>query len=251
MNQPDRLRERLLESEGEDVAKVFNGHFAIVLFRRRPSRLTLISDRYGLRPIFVAERGSTVLFASEMKAIAVVDPAPRRVDELAAFERFCYGAHVFGRTWIDGYTKLRPATILDVDSGGVKRREYWRFAYDESAPVLDQRTYFTRYSVLLDRAVERAMRGRHRIGIFLSGGYDSRACAAAIRKHRVPIPAFTFGLAESRDMTRRASFIDRRPTSRARRVVNGPIVWGAITTGVPTVVAIRASRLCVTRRRRP
>lgn len=190
----------LLESEGEDVLRLFNGHFALVHFRRRPRRLTLATDRFGLRPLFLVERGRAVIFGSEMKALAAVDPSPRRVDEVATFERFCYGAHVFGNTWLEGYGKLRPATILTADDSGVRRREYWRYAYDESAPHLDQRTYATRYAVLLDRAVERAMRGRHRIGIFLSGGYDSRAVAAAIRKHRLPIPAFTFGLSESRDM---------------------------------------------------
>jgi asparagine synthase (glutamine-hydrolysing) len=197
---PPELVLRLIESEGEDVVRLFNGHFAVVLFRRRPRRLTLISDRFGLRPLFVAERGRALLFGSEMKAIAAIDPGPRRIDEIATLERFCYGAHVFGETWLAGYAKLRPATILTVDASGVRRREYWRYAYDESAPHLDQRTYATRYSVLLDRAVERAMRGGGRIGIFLSGGYDSRAVAAAIRKHRLPIPAFTFGVPHSRDM---------------------------------------------------
>jgi asparagine synthetase B (glutamine-hydrolysing) len=44
------------------------------------------------------------------------------------------------------------------------------------------------------------MKGSSRIGIFLSGGYDSRAVAASIRKHHLPIPAFTFGYEESRDV---------------------------------------------------
>jgi asparagine synthase (glutamine-hydrolysing) len=197
---PPEIALHLMLSEGDEVVRLFNGHFAIVLLRRRPRSLTLVSDRLGLRPIFVLERGRALLFASEMKAIAAVDPGERRIDEVATLERFCYRAHMFGDTWMEGYKKLRPATILTADANGVRRREYWRYAYDESAPLLDERTYATRYAVLLDRAVERAMRGRHRIGIFLSGGYDSRAVAAAIRKHHLPVPAFTFGAPESRDM---------------------------------------------------
>src|SRR5262249_36557914 len=50
------------------------------------------------------------------------------------------------------------------------------------------------------RAVERRMTGTKRIGLFLSGGYDSRAVAAAIPSHHRPLPAFTFGLPESRDV---------------------------------------------------
>ncbi len=206
---PPEIALLLIESQGEEVVRLFNGHFALALFRRRPRSLTLISDRYGLRPIFLAERGRALLFGSEMKAICAIDPEPRQVDDVAALERFCYGAHVFGQTWIKGYAKLRPATILTVDADGIRRREYWRYAYDESAPQLDQRTYATRYAVLLDRAVERAMRGRKRIGIFLSGGYDSRAVAAAIRPCRLPIPAFTFGVPDSRDMRYAKMLADR------------------------------------------
>src|SRR5260370_31955453 len=43
------------------------------------------------------------------------------------------------------------------------------------------------------------MKGSRRLGIFLSGGYDSRSVAASIRKHYLPIPALTFGHATSRD----------------------------------------------------
>ena len=50
------------------------------------------------------------------------------------------------------------------------------------ARKLDQNTYSTVFGILLDRAVERRMGGRRRIGIFLSGGYDSRSAAAAIRE---------------------------------------------------------------------
>jgi len=206
---PPELCLALLRKEGEEVARLFAGHFAIVLYRRRPRSLTLITDRFGVRPVFFVERGRTLVFASEIKGIVVADPGARQIDEVATLERFCYGCHVFGDTWIAGYRKLRPATILVADEAGVRSRTYWRFSYDESAPHLDQQSYWTRYAVLLDRAVERAMGGRGRIGIFLSGGYDSRSIAAAIRRHNLPIPSFTFGLPESRDRQYAKMLADR------------------------------------------
>jgi asparagine synthetase B (glutamine-hydrolysing) len=98
---------------------------------------------------------------------------------------------------------------LTVDPHGVRTHTYWTYKYDESAPPLDQPTYFTVYAILLDRAVERCMKGRHRIGIFLSGGYDSRSVAACIRKHHLPVPAFTFGYPHSRDVRYAAMLAQR------------------------------------------
>jgi asparagine synthetase B (glutamine-hydrolysing) len=44
------------------------------------------------------------------------------------------------------------------------------------------------------------MRGSRRIGIFLSGGYDSRCIAASTRREHRPIPAITFGDPACRDV---------------------------------------------------
>src|SRR5262249_20054998 len=102
--------------------------------------------------------------------------------------------------WIDSYVKVPPASILTIDPDGINVARYWSYGYDEGTRKLDQNTYSTVFGILLDRAVERRMAGTKRIGIFLSGGYDSRSAAAAIRKHHRPLPAFTFGLPESRDV---------------------------------------------------
>jgi asparagine synthetase B (glutamine-hydrolysing) len=191
---------RLIFEHGPEVAVRFDGFFCIVCYDHRHKRVTMISDRYGARPLFYVRRGEAVLFGTELKALAAVDPAPRRLDEIGVLELFCYGTHFMDRTWMEGYVRLPPASILTIDPTGLRISRYWIYGYDESAKPLDQATYATVFGILLDRAVERRMAGTKRIGIFLSGGYDSRSVAAAIRKHRRPVPAFTFGLAESRDV---------------------------------------------------
>ncbi len=53
------------------------------------------------------------------------------------------------------------------------------------------------------------MKGSHNIGLFLSGGYDSRSIAASIREYHRPISAFTFGHSNSRDVRYAAALADR------------------------------------------
>ncbi len=191
---------RLLSRHGPEVVRLFNGLFCLVVYDRQRKQVTLISDRYGFRPLYYVSRPGTFLFGSELKALCVADPNARKIDEIGTLELFCYGTHVMERTSVEGYARLAPATILALHDSGLTQRRYWTYQYDENAPTLDQQTYFTVCGTLLDRAVERCMRGSHRIGIFLSGGYDSRSVAASIRKHHQPIPAFTFGAPESRDV---------------------------------------------------
>lgn len=65
------------------------------------------------------------------------------------------------------------------------------------------------------------MRGNARIGMFLSGGYDSRSVAAAIRPQHLPIPTFTFGVAAARDV-QIAPVLAKRLGMRHAHLVNQP-----------------------------
>jgi asparagine synthase (glutamine-hydrolysing) len=215
---------RLILDQGEEVVRHFNGLFAFMLYDRVEQRLKLVSDRYGFRPVFYAYRNEALLFGSELKALCAADSA-LQVDEVGTLELFCYGSCFRERTWIQGCMRLEPATILTAQQGGLQKRKYWTYKYQESAQTLDQPTYFTVFGVLLDRAVERCMQGSRPLGILLSGGYDSRSVAASIRKHHLPIAAFTFGHAESRDVRFAAMLAERLGLEHTTLTSQGPYLY--------------------------
>ncbi len=222
---PPELCLQLILNQGEEGARLLNGLFSIALYDRKAGRVTLISDRYGFHPLFYSLRADVLVFGTEVKAICAVDPQSRGVDELGTLELFCYGSHVMDRTWLEGVRHLSPATILTVDGSGHRARSYWTYKYQESAPRLDQRNYVTVASILFDRAVERHMKGSHRFGIFLSGGYDSRAVAAATRKYHRPLTAYTFGYPESRDVRFAAMLAQRLGLEHHALSDRGPYLY--------------------------
>ena len=195
-----RLCLYLLLEVGEQIVKEFNGLFCLLLFDCASSTLKIFSDRYAFRPLFYLMRGDAFYCASELKGITVVDPERKAIDEIGLLGLFSFGSHIMDRTWLKGYKKLPPGSTLVVNASGLTIEKHWNYQYDESAPTLDQESYFTGFRLLLDRAVERCMQGSSRIGLFLSGGYDSRTVAAAIQKHHFPLPTFTFGYEQSRDV---------------------------------------------------
>ena len=222
---PPELCLHLILKHGEEIARLFNGMFCLVMYDSGTGRVTLISDRYGFRPLFYLLRQNTVLFGTELKAVCAADTERRRIEELGTLELFCYGSHVMDRTWLEGYRHLAPAAFLSADKAGHRVRRYWTYKYQESAPKLDQPTYFTVSGILLDRSVERCLKGSHRIGIFLSGGYDSRSVAASIRKSHRPLPAFTFGYPESRDVRYAAMLAQRLGLEHHALTDRGPYLY--------------------------
>lgn len=222
---PPELCLHLLLQHGEEAARWINGLFCALLYDRDARQLTIVSDRFGFRPLYYVKRGDLMVFGSELKALCAADSGRRQIDELGTLELFCYGSHVMDRTWIAGYVRVPPATILTVDERGMRERTYWTYKYQEDAREMDQPTYVTLYGTLLDRAVERCMQGSRRKGIFLSGGYDSRAVAASIQPHHKPIPAFTFGHAESRDVRFAKMLADRLGLRHIALTDPGPYLY--------------------------
>src|SRR5262245_47889665 len=88
---------------GEDAFAGFNGQFAIALWQPPTRTLTLARDRFGVRPLYICDRGTRVLFASEIKAIFAADPAiPRALDPVALAETFTFWTVVAPRTAFAG-----------------------------------------------------------------------------------------------------------------------------------------------------
>lgn len=50
----------------------FNGMWAFAIWDRRDKRLFMSRDRFGVKPLYVADCGGRIIFASEMKAIVPV-----------------------------------------------------------------------------------------------------------------------------------------------------------------------------------
>lgn len=189
----------LLERRGHELLRELAGFFVILWYEAGARRLRLISDRFGFRPLFYCWRAGRFAFGTELKAVKAAIDGEVALDRIGVTQLVALGSHIGARTWLEEHRRIAPATVLTVQTGGVHEERYWKFRYDEAAPALDQPTYVTNMAKLLDRSVERQLSGGGRAAVFLSGGYDSRALAAAIRPHHLPMHAFTFGRPASRD----------------------------------------------------
>src|ERR1043166_5172748 len=64
----------------KEVVKHLRGAFAFALWDLRKDRLLLARDRFGQKPLYIAERAGTVYFASEMKVLSRVPGVLDKVD---------------------------------------------------------------------------------------------------------------------------------------------------------------------------
>lgn len=189
----------LVRRDLDDTVRRLNGSFNLAYYDPSEGTLQLVSDRLGTRPLFYAEQGDKLLFALELKAILAARGDATRFDDEGLFQLAAFGHQLGARTAFAGISVLPPGSILTASAGGIRITSYWKPRYHERKPAKD---LCHELSHAMEQAVRRRVRGRRLpLGIFLSGGLDSRFVAGALaRVADEPITAFTFGRGDSRDV---------------------------------------------------
>lgn len=174
----------LYEEMGPDCVKRFNGDFAFALWDSRCDRLMLARDRMGVRPLFYAQRGSSLVFASEIKALLEVPGISASLDPIALDQIFTLWFPLSPRTPFKQIYELPPAHVLIADSSGVAIRPYWHLEYpelgEESLGGRTEDDVAEELRALLFDATRIRLRSDVTVGAYLSGGLDSAIIAAAI-----------------------------------------------------------------------
>src|SRR5918997_2906694 len=123
----------LYEQHGPRLAEQLRGKFAVAVWDARRRRAVLARDRLGVKPLYWAQAGDLVLFASELKSLLASGLVGTELDYEAIDAYLTFGFFSGPRTPLAGVSKLRPGHRLVIDSGGVQDEPYW--TYPEPAPA--------------------------------------------------------------------------------------------------------------------
>ncbi len=190
----------LWEEEGEALCQRLRGMFAFAVWDTRAKTLLLARDRFGKKPLFIAElAGGGLAFASELKGLrpllraAGVEPRWR---EQAVYDYLSLGAVPQPDTIWEGVRAVTPGHWLRWEDGRVLNGEYWRPQFGPKLVV----SYAEAQEELRGRLAE-AVRLRLRsdvpVGVFLSGGVDSSVVAyEASRQVGGALRTFTVSVAD-------------------------------------------------------
>jgi len=176
----------LYEEQGPDCVTALNGDFAFAVWDQKQQRLVLARDRAGVRPLYYAERGGAIAFASEVKALLEVPGVQAELDPIALDQMFTFWFPLAPRTPFKDITELPPAHVLVASRHGTTVRRYWQFSYpdaSEDRPVsaAEEARLTDEVRALLMDAVRIRLRADVPIGAYLSGGLDSSITTGAIK----------------------------------------------------------------------
>ena len=182
---------------GSGALTRFNGMFALALWDRKDRNLLLARDRYGIKPLYVAQQGNRFAFASEQKALLADPGFERRLDKRALLEYFTFQNLFTDRTLLEDVSLLPAGHFATLDLGKanpkLKLTRYWDYHFREPtnpAPVAEYREELDR---LFQQAVQRQLVSDVELGSYLSGGMDSGSITAIAAQHFPNLKTFTCG----------------------------------------------------------
>jgi asparagine synthase (glutamine-hydrolysing) len=190
------------EEWGERSAARLRGMFAFALWDERQETLFLVRDRVGIKPLYWAWDGGTLLFGSEMKALlcARAEHPLGGLDPAALQAFLCFGYVPPPLSMFEGARCLPPGHQLLLRRGAAPVvRPYWELPRAAGQALLeDEAEASAEFRELLAGSVTDQMVSDVPIGAFLSGGVDSSTVVALMAQaSSAPIRTFSIGFDET------------------------------------------------------
>ena len=173
----------LLERDGLGALDSLNGQFAFAWWQPGLRRLTLVRDRFGVRPLHYALLADgSIVFGSEAKALFAsgeigAEPDPGGLDEV-----FTLWGAIAPRTPFRGVSQVPPGSLVVWEEGRVTdARRWWS---DEEAKTAAAGNGDAGLEELLRDSVRLRLRADVPVGTYLSGGLDSSLITALAQQER-------------------------------------------------------------------
>jgi asparagine synthase (glutamine-hydrolysing) len=183
---------------GLDYAERLRGMYAIAIYDPARDRLVLSRDPFGIKPLYYVETARYFAFASEIQALLKAGLAERAVAPARRAELLQLKFTTGVETIVPGVMRVLPGETLAVEAGRIverRRREALPLAPPEDISLA---AALARLDEILAESVAVHLRSDVPYGLFLSGGIDSSALAALMRRlSGQPVQAISIGYADT------------------------------------------------------
>ena len=196
-NHPARLR----AARAGFACSFSAGMFAFAIWDNQRRRLFCARDRLGIKPFYYFWDGRLFAFASEIKALLEHPAISPALEEVLVPEILAFGYSSGDRTLFRNIRKLMPGHFLSARSGGAGAAAEDRNAIGtfrrRSAENYDDSYWIAETRSRLEETVRMRLMSDVPLGMFLSGGVDSSAIAAIMKRSTSgPVKTFAVGYQE-------------------------------------------------------
>jgi asparagine synthase (glutamine-hydrolysing) len=171
------------EEYGVAALERLRGMFAFAIWDANDQTLLLARDRIGIKPLYYYHRNGRLVFASEIKAILQDVTISRELNHQALYDYLGFEFVPAPETMFRNIYKVPAGHYLRLKDRQLELQPYWELKMGDGRAPLSYAEAVERERQLLDDAVRSHLVSDVPLGVFLSGGLDSSALVAMMRRH--------------------------------------------------------------------
>ncbi len=182
---------------GKNCLNKLNGQFAFAIWDNKEEELFLARDRVGIRPLFYNITNGVFSFASEIKSLFQQESVSRELMSESIAQIFTFWTAITPNTPFRNILELSPGHCLVFNRKGLKTERYWQLMINNGFANISLNEAKEQFDELFSSAVRLRLRADVEVAAYLSGGLDSSATVAYIKKIEPGIlNTFSIGFAE-------------------------------------------------------
>lgn len=162
----------------EGMIKQLDGTWAMTIVDLRLSKIFIIRDRLGEKPLYVYQKDDLLLFASEYKAFYCHPEFKAVLNKNAVSEYFVFRYACGETTFLQNVINLAAGHYLEISDKGVQKIQYYHLPQSSDNHQTKEANR-VQLKKLIHKSVESRLAGT--VGVQLSGGVDSSYVCAAVR----------------------------------------------------------------------
>ncbi len=170
---------------GEKCLNKLNGQFVFAIWNNEKEELFIARDRVGIRPLFYTWTKDTFVFGSEIKTLIEHPDVKAGIDPVSMSQVFTFWTTITPKTVFKNIFELPPGNFMKISGNRTHIQSYWSLKY----PVNNEGRFrgtmedaVIELENLLTDAVRIRLRADVQVAAYLSGGLDSSATTALIKK---------------------------------------------------------------------
>lgn len=190
----------LYEEFGEECLTKLNGQFSFSIWNKKTEELFLARDRVGIRPLYYYNNSDLFVYGSEIKAIFEHPKVKREISAQGISETLTFWTTITPNTVFEGIKECPPGHFIKVKKNGIEVQKYWELNFATPGNYypgsFEEAT--SDFEELFRDSVKIRLRADVPVAAYLSGGLDSSATTAFIKKIEPAIlQTFSVGFTES------------------------------------------------------
>ena len=167
---------------GKKCLDMLNGQFAFAIWDKKKEELFMARDRVGIRPLFYHLQNGTLTFASEIKSIFENRSVEAVLDRRGLLQMMTYWTTITPASVFEGINEVPPGHCLTWSKGNITVEKYWQLDFGEQYSNRTLDSYLEEFDELFTSSIRLRLRADVEVAAYLSGGIDSSATVAYIKK---------------------------------------------------------------------